>query len=266
MLEWPNVTKSCTRHVHYQTVQTGRLLWTAWAAVIGFKLDLAFAFHGLPAPDSDLEILFEKAATDMQESNPYDETFFMGFLKYAQASDLCKALFKSKADTKWISDDDYDPTQKKWFARAQQVPGVLLPKEEWGEARLYKHFAYNESIDNWFMSASDVTRVIPEEAPYESQMASRKIDQHNELLYAMKHAPMLAPGVTPEKRLKEACKRGVGSPHMVVVAAKSKKLEHKTGTQDSCHCSTSELVNYIILWVPTLIGLSYIHLIIDIRM
>ena len=72
----------------------------------------------------------------------------MGFLKYAQASDLCKALFKSKTDTKWISDDDYDPTQKKWFARAQQVPGVLPPKEEWGKARLYKHFAYNESIDN----------------------------------------------------------------------------------------------------------------------
>ena len=58
------------------------------------------------------------------------------------------------------------------------------------------------------MSASDVTRVIPEEAPYESQIASREIDQyqHNELLYAMKHAPMLAPGVTPEKGLKEACK------------------------------------------------------------
>ena len=34
-----------------------------------FKLDLAYAFHGLPAPDSDLEILCEKAATDMQESN-----------------------------------------------------------------------------------------------------------------------------------------------------------------------------------------------------
>ena len=195
-----------------------------------YKLDLAYAYHGMPAPDADLEVLFDKAAKDMQSSNSYDEEFFTGFLKYAQASDLCKALYKTKAGTKWIADEGYDPTGKKWYSRAQQVPGVLPSKDEWGRARLFKHFAYNEEIDSWYMSASDVTRVIPTCEPYESQLAAKDVDQfqHNELLYAMKNAPMLADGVTPAQGLRDACK--TVSPHTVVMAAKSQSARVKSQT------------------------------------
>ena len=105
----------------------------------------------------------------MQKSNPLDEAFFKGSLDYAKASDLCEALYSSKLDTKYQAVEGYDPSKTKWFDRAMHFAGILPPKDEWGKARLHNHSKYNESIDNWYISASDVTRVLLNAAGYESQ-------------------------------------------------------------------------------------------------
>ena len=62
-----------------------------------FLNDLAYLYHGIPAPDCNLRCLFKKATEGLNDSNVADPEFWPGFMNYCKSYDYCKDLAHEKA-------------------------------------------------------------------------------------------------------------------------------------------------------------------------
>ena len=144
------------------------------------KLDLAYAYHGLTAPDCELDLLFRKASETMSNPNKASTKFFKGFLDYCNASDFVKALTKYKKDLKYKCVGEYDPTDKVWYIQTLRGKPTLPPDEEMGLVYIYDHFVYDYQIADWFWDAGDVTHIYADMGKYSTVSAytEQKQEEH----------------------------------------------------------------------------------------
>ena len=111
--------------------------------------DISYAFHGLPAADCDLSLLFEKTSIQMKACHRADPDFFEDFMKYCKAVDLAKALCMYGKHTKYKTAPGYKTEHKTWYKRCIEKKMTLPPDDEMGKAWLYDHFPYEFSISLW---------------------------------------------------------------------------------------------------------------------
>lgn len=193
------------------------------------KIDLGYMYYGLPCPDCDPNLLFETTVKKMSNSNNVDDEVFNRFMKYSKAFDLCHALVKYGDDVvKSIKcDDEYDFANKHWFKKCVKGELSLPPDAEMGKAWIENYFPFENHMNYWYWEASDVTRVIAHNNVYESMDAHDETDgyEHNELLYALKHAPYLDRNKTPDDvRDSVICGSRKWDP-VCVIAAKSENTK-----------------------------------------
>jgi hypothetical protein len=120
---------------------------------------------------------------------------FEDFLNYCKALDFCKVLTRVRSldNMGYNCLEGYDPREQKWFLDCTRGKLSLPPHQDMGKIWLEGHFPCNECIHTWFYEASDVTHVTSNISDYDL-LSSRSIErvQHNELLYALKYAPLLS--------------------------------------------------------------------------
>lgn len=201
------------------------------------RLDMAHLYHGLPAPDCDIELLIKRATEYMVENKVADQGPFSEFMNYYKALDFCKVLARVKSLDKVGHEvvEGYDPTNEKWFKDCCRGKLSLPPDEEMGKIWLEKHFPFNECIHTWFYEAADVTRVTSNINDYENLLTTRHIEkfQYNELLYALKYAPYLSTKGSIMEVLK-ALESGSDSwDRMAVMAAKSENMKPKSKVRET---------------------------------
>ena len=160
--------------------------------------------HGLPAPDYDLDALFNKLYENYTNPRSYEQSVFAELMNFRKACDLARAVhaFKGQVSYKVRSDLEgtYNPEEEGWWEDALRIKNVVPPRDSWGKAWIYNHFTSNFDTSQWFYEAGDVTRVVPKYEVYSSVLGMTEVDdfEHNELLYALKRAPMIAKGWSPE--------------------------------------------------------------------
>jgi len=190
-------------------------------------MDLANLYHGLPAPDCDLSALYAKSREKLTSPNPYDATFADEFLRYCKAADLARAIVKYRERVKTGSVSTYHMRDQTWYRKCMRGILVLPPREDWGKAWVENFFEVNFTTSAWFWEAGDVTRVEPSHSTYSSVTGCAALprEYHNELLYALKHAPQIAEGFEPadvDRRISSGC---ADWDKPVVLAAKSENTK-----------------------------------------
>lgn len=169
------------------------------------QLDVAHVFYALPAPDCNIKYLFERASVYMQNANTANSIEFYDFMNYCMALDLCKALALYKKEVKYSCAEDYDPASKAWFKDCMRGVLKLPPDEEMGLAWVDGFFPFNNTLPQWYWEAADVTHVMSDKSPYDNLVTyqAQPKDAHNELLYALNHAPFLSEKWAPKDVLEQ---------------------------------------------------------------
>ena len=160
------------------------------------EIDISYIFHGLPAPDCDLRDLFSKTYKTLTNPATFDKAYFKKFMDFCKACDLARAVFSFKGAVTYASVENYHPELEKWWDDALRSPNTIPPEDHWGKSWIHNHFTACTTTEGWFWSAGDVTRVSPETSIYATVEGPKFAEQyaHNELLWALKKAPILANG------------------------------------------------------------------------
>lgn len=192
------------------------------------KVDLGYLYHGLPAPDCDLAVLFKKAQVDMCNANRVDGVWWSGYMDYVKSYDLCKALTSCKKKVKHKCLDGYTCEDKPWWVACIKGDMTLPPEDELGKAWIYKHFPYDFSISDWYWEAGDVTHILSDIKQYSSTASinSQDRDTGNELLYALKHAPLLSCRYSPDDAVEMVASGSKKYDTLAVMAAKSENTKY----------------------------------------
>ena len=175
-----------------------RQLWSSFVKTLGLNdrecMDVSYSYHGIPAPDCRLSYLFDKARIDMQVCNEVKYPFWNNFMNYCKSYDLCKALVAFKDCVKYESVDGYTPEDENWFKTCMRGVMELHRDEDMGKDWISNFFSYEASIDVWYWESSDMTHINANLDDYGSvkQCSRIKRDESNELLYALKYAPLLS--------------------------------------------------------------------------
>lgn len=157
-------------------------------------MDLANLYYFLPAPDCQLKSLWRRATELMQSTNTVDNNIFFDFMDYCKTIDLTRALTIHGKEVKYATVPNYDIESLDWYKRCIKGTLTLPPDSDFGKAWIHKFFPFNDSLPHWFWDAADVTHVTSDVSNYESLRTAKDIPrfQHNELLYALRSAPMLS--------------------------------------------------------------------------
>ncbi|APG78067.1 RNA-dependent RNA polymerase [Beihai sesarmid crab virus 4] len=193
------------------------------------EMDVAYWFHGLPAPDCDAELMFKTFTTKLDNSNYVNEQAFKEFMNYSKTYDLVHIIARHgrEAEPFIVCEDGYEYCDSVWFAKCLEGKLAFPPAGEFGRAYIKKFFPFESHMDYWHFEAADVTRVIGDERVYDDISVLRDIEQyqHNELLYALKHAPLLGSKFTPQQIRKQVIDGKIRLDSVLVVAAKSENTK-----------------------------------------
>ncbi len=161
------------------------------------RIDLAHAFHFLPAPDCDVTSLFATTLSKLNDSNYVDRKVFDQFMNYSKSFDLTYYM-RQRRRIPVTAGKPIHMTEfwvKKCFSGVPVMPPVL------GETWIENEFRFECSKDVWHWECGDVTHVLADPAEYYT--ANRIVDisyvDHNELLYALIHAPLLTKKFHPKQ-------------------------------------------------------------------
>lgn len=101
--------------------------------------------------------------------------------------------------------------------------GYLAPR-----AWIFEHFSYDFSISDWYWEAGDVTHILSDITQYSttSGVNAQDRDTGNELLYALKHAPMLSCKYTPDAAVEMITSDSKGYDTLAVMAANSENTKY----------------------------------------
>lgn len=161
-------------------------------------LDIANMHYFMICPDGDPHALFVKVNDDMAHPNGVNPDRFNDFMKYAVSLFLCKLVHKhGKALLPFISvSEGYNLEDKDWFKYLLNKPKTwgMPPRGEWGKAAVRGFFPYSDYISGWYFDADDVSHIIADTKHYTTydQRAALTQQETNELLYALKYAPLLS--------------------------------------------------------------------------
>ncbi|APG78075.1 RNA-dependent RNA polymerase [Wuhan insect virus 15] len=189
------------------------------------KLDLATLYYALPSPDCDPRALFRKASDIMQNPNKADKEFLKKFLDYCKSYDLCKLLVRMGPGLKYSCVEGYDPKDSSWFKACLKGKFRLPKDEDMGKAWAEGTLPFVNTVPTWFWEASDVTRVVPSRSVYDGMQGASTVgkSEHNELLYALDHAPDICPGISPQSAFEQVVD---GVPRFDCIAAMAAKNEN----------------------------------------
>lgn len=199
------------------------------------RMDLMNLYYALPSPDCDPQQLFKKASEVMKNAHRVDPVFFKGFLDYCKSYDLCKLLCKMGQNLKFSCVDGYEVEDKHWFKKCKKGVFRLPPDDEMGKAWAEGTFPFVDTVASWYWEASDVTRVVPELGVYTNMKAPDHVKryEHNELLYALNHAPDICPGIAPGDALEGVVSGTTELPCIAGMAAKNENTKPREKTRET---------------------------------
>lgn len=167
------------------------------------KLDIGNMYYFIPAPDADICELFKRATVTMQKTRSVNPTIWRKFMNYTKSLDFCKVLTKEKKVPAHRRVEGYECESDEWFEQCLKGTICMPPDEDLGKIWLYGHFPFNNTINSWYWEAGDVTRIESDIKVYDDQYAYTRKDRNstNELLYALKKAPLLSGNRNPSEIL-----------------------------------------------------------------
>lgn len=207
------------------------------------RLDLAHCYYGLPSPDCDVRLLIDRAVSYMAGARSVDQALFEDFMRYCKSCDLARVLVEKRSFelVSFVEEEGYSLRDSEWGKECIRGKLRLPPDEEMGKAWLFRHFEFSNTINSWYYEAADVTHINAAADQYKDVFTTAAIprDSHNELIYALKHAPVLSYKWSPEDVMK---KTGSGEDvwdRMAVLAAKSENTKprekvRETWSADDC--------------------------------
>lgn len=167
------------------------------------KLDLANLYYALPAPDIDISELNKKFQVTMQNVNEVDQAVWDDFMAYSKMSITVHIMskFRKTAMKFWMEKNGVDREENapEWVRSACKGIAVVPERQYWGQAGMPGFLHWKDTASYWHWEATDVSRAESHLAAYATREDYYKLPKysHNELLYAMKHAPYLDYVVDP---------------------------------------------------------------------
>lgn len=162
------------------------------------RLDLANTHYFNICPDGDPHALFKKVNEDMANPNPGNPAKFQEFMRYAVTLFLCKTVLKYGRDCVEyiVCEEGYEFESKLWFINLLEgkKDWRMPPINEWGKAKVVGFYGYTDTISGWYYEADDVSHIIADYNRYSTYQSKAELTREdtNELLYAIKYAPMLS--------------------------------------------------------------------------
>ena len=111
-----------------------------------FLNDIAYLYHGIPAPDCNLRCLFRKATEGLNDANVADPNFWPGSMAYRRSYDYCKVLASEKAKTCSASVDGYAYESEPWYLHTIKGKITLPNNEDLGKVWLEEHFDFDFTL------------------------------------------------------------------------------------------------------------------------
>lgn len=161
------------------------------------KIDLAHSYHGLPAPDADIQLVSRNMMLKQSAQNYVDPSDLEEFLAYCRTMDLIRILNKhGESAYRFIYEHATGIQVSKthlpeWVKSAAHGDTTYPPVEEFGKLCIRGIYPSIYEVENWFLDARDVTHVYNCGESYQGKI------EDNEILYVLRKGPMLSNHISP---------------------------------------------------------------------
>ncbi|KAI0985246.1 hypothetical protein GJ496_002289 [Pomphorhynchus laevis] len=196
-------------------------------------IEMSTKFVCFPAPDCDADKLFTKTISALKNSNKVCDAIWARFMDYTKAIDVIVACSKYGDAVALHEEPGIKFIGSKVHHDICEGRVNTLPDELVGKVWIQDFFQFDYKIENWFWDVGDVTHILPDTNCYISVSAQHSLGRTvmNELLYAIKYAPILGLKYTPSD-IRTMIRTGIVRVDMpLVIAAKSENT--KPDTKDS---------------------------------
>jgi len=170
-------------------------VFSTWPAKLA--VDIGTVWNVLPGVDADPFVLADALKEKMEAPKVYSKLAWVDFINYSRGA-ITAHILSNKPSTvgEWIGDDG-DPEELDWVKSCRA--GVLAYPPDGNTTFITNALKWDNQVEFWHYMAKDVTHVnsIEKEFSTRSSVLHRSRADANELIYALKYAPLLSKEWSP---------------------------------------------------------------------